>query len=390
LPVSTSSTSPSRGRGAALLLLVVGSALIACASDDKKDRNQPPTGLNYLAVAAIDTLVENDTFFVGRVQSALRDSEGSTFVVDQFSRRIFVFASGGRPERVVGRTGSGPGEFQAPFALARWGDDTLVVTDLGNKSVSLFAERGRRFIRRSMVPGLTTSAAGSGRGLAVASFSVVDTMIAALWSPGDSGLRKSVPLPARAMAQPLAMSAFPISFVAARGDSLAVALDYMNEIFIATGEGALTSVVVPNVYRRSIPEQLDELIRPVFTAPERTTTIPSLEGLYWRPDGLILMWHKDWYAPQGGFRDSRGSITEQTLRAYVSVIDLARGRACPDLPIPTDWTENAMLFASGNGFYAIGHVVGSGPRPTLEVRRFQLAVDRCDWRPLGMPASAAR
>jgi len=88
--------------------------------------------------------VEGDTLYqFGSVGGIAVTSDGRIAVLDRQGARISVFTSGGQFERVIGRSGSGPGELgqrSGPLVLAR--GDTLVVADLGNARMNWYTADG--------------------------------------------------------------------------------------------------------------------------------------------------------------------------------------------------------------------------------------------------------
>ena len=79
---------------------------------------------------------------LSNVLSMAFDANDILFALDQGSHRILVFDRNGRFVRRFGEQGEGPGESQAPMALAILGDGTLVLTDLGRRGFVLFDDQG--------------------------------------------------------------------------------------------------------------------------------------------------------------------------------------------------------------------------------------------------------
>ncbi len=71
------------------------------------------------------------------------DSEGSTFVADEWLQRITSFDQAGQCLGQWGTTGSGDGEFNRPSGLAFDRDDNLYLVDSANHRVQKFTRDGR-------------------------------------------------------------------------------------------------------------------------------------------------------------------------------------------------------------------------------------------------------
>lgn len=77
-----------------------------------------------------------------RITSALRLSDGRIVVSDLGSRQVRIFGSNGQLLHVSGRQGSGPGEYQAPWWLARASADTIIVYDYQLRRISVLDPDG--------------------------------------------------------------------------------------------------------------------------------------------------------------------------------------------------------------------------------------------------------
>ena len=363
------------------LILCLAWILNAC---DHHPRQGTLEDVQAMVLVSVDTLIETEALFVGRPRRAVFTPERRLLISDQFARRVVEFDADGSARRTIGRPGSGPGEFSGPVAVALWGKDTLAVSDASTQSVSLFRLGSGEFVTRIQSTGVPTSLAAPGRYLFLAAYSLGTNAAAGVIAAGDSAPRFLLPFPEDITANPLAMRAYPASFISARTDSVAVVFIASNRLYVAGSNGdAVKSFAIPNGARRPIPTPLDPALQAVVNTPERMTFIPSLDGVHWRPDGLIVVWYKDWYAPEGGFKNPAGAVSEATLRIFATVVDRDRSRACVDLAIPSEWAENPALFADGLSIYALGHTMdGRSGRPTLELRRFDFPLDSCNWTPL--------
>jgi hypothetical protein len=74
------------------------------------------------------------------------DGSDNLYVLDAGNHRVLVFDARGGFVRAIGKQGGGPGELQAPAALAVLSDGTIAVADLGRGAFSLFSPQGA-FVR---------------------------------------------------------------------------------------------------------------------------------------------------------------------------------------------------------------------------------------------------
>jgi len=87
-------------------------------------------------------------------------SGDTLYVADYWTDRVEVFAVGGAHRATIGRSGSGPGEFNAPGGVAVGPGGALSVVDFYNQRVQRFDAEGR-FVDQIGETGRTGSGAGS-------------------------------------------------------------------------------------------------------------------------------------------------------------------------------------------------------------------------------------
>ena len=74
----------------------------------------------------------------------------------------------------------------------------------------------------------------------------------------------------------------------------------------------------------------------------------------------------------------------------LTVIDLARSRACPDLAIPIPEDPLPRLTVRGDTVIALQQVGKSSGEVTAAIKRFHVSTDGCDWKPVKLKSSPAR
>lgn len=339
----------------------------------------------------IDTLTETDSLFVARVTRAFVAPDGHTYISDHVQRRVIVFDSSGRILRTIGRSGEGPGEFIGPTAIALWGRDSLVVTDLTIGRISVFRRSDGEFLWHTVGLGSVNSLGATGSRMVVASLAFDSFTTVGVIDRGQRALRPALPLPDSLRRQQLGFRAFPRSIVGVSENRVVVGVLWSDAVSVY--DSLLTELQtfrVPRRHRRPIPVELDKALEPLINTTGRLTLIPALMAIEPLRDGQIAFIHKDWIAPPGGISDPMRGVTEATLRAYATIVDLEGRRACPDIELPAEWSENPQFTSDGSTLLGFGHVIGESGRPTLERRWYDLKLDSCVWEPLAISAQRLR
>jgi len=103
------------------------------------------------ATARIVTRIQpgpSDTWLFGRIQAIAVDRSGRIYVLDATDQKIRVFSQAGKPIRVLGGLGRGPGELFRPRTLDVV-NDTLWVIDNANARLSAFSVSNGAYLRSS-------------------------------------------------------------------------------------------------------------------------------------------------------------------------------------------------------------------------------------------------
>lgn len=103
---------------------------------------QPTTlAIQDLTLAVADTLVSATDTTLGRPTELTVDERGLLYVTDIGRNTLVVLDSSGALIRRIGRSGSGPGEFEGPRSV-RVARDTIRLLDGGNGRIMVFATDG--------------------------------------------------------------------------------------------------------------------------------------------------------------------------------------------------------------------------------------------------------
>jgi WD40 repeat protein len=113
-------------------------------NDTVKESAMPTYGkLDISSVQKITCKSEvNGDGIITKVLDLSADSRGNIFVLEIKSKGVLRFSSQGEFVGYIGRSGQGPGEFNAPWALYVSNSDFLYVFDFGDKKISCFNEQG--------------------------------------------------------------------------------------------------------------------------------------------------------------------------------------------------------------------------------------------------------
>ena len=119
---------------------LAGLALALAACGRHEPRSAPGTPARW-ALTRITTINPAADSFYDNIQSVAADRDGNIYVAGEGGGGIRVYDSAGALLRVLGREGSGPGEFRHKYSLA-WAGDTLAVYDPGNGRVEFIDREG--------------------------------------------------------------------------------------------------------------------------------------------------------------------------------------------------------------------------------------------------------
>jgi sugar lactone lactonase YvrE len=71
------------------------------------------------------------------------DSQGRLIVADRHNHRVQILSKDGKFLRVIGKTGTGPGEFRTPHALEFDSKGQLIVADRHNHRIQILTKEGK-------------------------------------------------------------------------------------------------------------------------------------------------------------------------------------------------------------------------------------------------------
>lgn len=129
----------------AIVVIFASSVLTTSASSQVRQpartiELQSPSCTNCVRIIKVATLGDegNDGALRGNPRNVVRDSKGRLLVADENGGAPQVYDATGRFVKMLGRRGSGPGEFQHAGAIVPLADGRVAVFDIGLSRLNLF------------------------------------------------------------------------------------------------------------------------------------------------------------------------------------------------------------------------------------------------------------
>lgn len=366
-------------RGILVLLVVLAFGCDRTVPADEEDSGSLDPS-NLVKPVRVDTLHDNQAPLVGKVQSASISPRGSYLLSDRLGKLVHVFTADGQEDFHFGGYGSGPGEFESPGPSSYWGADTVAVVDIPNSSVQLFAEHGRRPLSRIFVGGFVISLTPMRSALVIGSVQLQTKSSVAILESGGSVVRYALPLSELMATSVVAPSFYGVAFVAARGDTLALAMMAEDRIRLVLGDSVFDSLEVPSARRRPPPSDLEGILKSgVARTPERLVLFSTLEGVVWLPDGRLAVWHRDWRFRNKRIPEWSRIEVDSRLRVFVSIAS-RKGETCADYEIDVSGLETPAITWKADTLLAVAHTTSPGASSVLTVRRYTFSDEECQRR----------
>ena len=400
----------------AILACLVQAVLVSCAEKQPSAPPRPPTADVALVdgpgprLRLVDSVIfqESDTLYLGKVgQSFAVDNGGMIYLPDELSDHLIQYSPAGKPVRVFGKPGHGPGELASigvPFVI-----DSFLVQAHGTSRLAFFDLRTGNYLFSRLFRGYTTSIAIAA---GVAWIGVFDLEsrhgVAEIASPTffapDSSEGYGV-VPASRVPCPTEYSAYPgldifnYVSVTAVGDRIVVGYAGGSDALILYDprSGVTDTIDVPVVARRGMGIKALAKLAPGARAraSEQLMAVSALYGLWTLSDGSILTWHEDNSAKPRG----RRGLSAMSGRAFLSIVAADMTRACVDSEVSFPGTEWPRIAFAHDTVYALDQTVpdSGAPRVVTVARRYAVDTTGCRWlklqragtTPMAVPSTAA-
>lgn len=355
-------------------LLVIGlvGPFLACAGQDRSAPDGAAEGPQLVLVDSV-ALEESDTAYIARPTGFLRASDGTFFVTDDGTARLFHFSRTGRLLRLLGRRGTGPGEFTTPATIGIVRDSAVLVSD--NNLLRLVT-----FDIRSGAPGIpllqegpVSSVAASGDTIWLGSRNVENRSAITRWTPRSRALDRILSFPASIAESPYMMERFWQLRVIAWPDTLLVGFIGAPELVLASTEGkVLTTVGVPTARRRGVaPDIGDRLTTLAANPPAQAKSFSVLQAMGRRERGGAILVYFD--------QDLRGQ--RFTATGFVTAVRPGFAEACVDAPLDLSQDSFARVTIQGDTVFTLEQAVTDANKPVTFVKAHLVSTESCVWEP---------
>ena len=291
-------------------------------------------------------------------------------------------APSGRIERVFGRKGRGPGEFESPTAMTMVGDTLLAVYDHAAKRVTFVDIR--RWTLQRVSPLLTQwppAIKFSNGDLLVTTwdFETKTSIARAVEGTGALDERQGVIPSLGAQTQMLITGAFWNSAFTPVRDQIFAMFEVSNSLYAwKRGAREAREIVLPVVRRRGVPPGFFETLLqdPAKATPAMMYDRSSPVALAPVSDdivGIVTM-------------DVKVDADKWSGIHYLTLYDNRRNRVCADVQVPASRVKVALMkdplpivALRGDTLVLLEQAVDQGGDPVQLLRRYRIEPSQCDW-----------
>ena len=327
---------------------------------------------------------ESDTLFLSRPSQMVLGPLGHVYLTDGPEARVLDIGPRGRIERVFGRKGRGPGEFESPTTMAISGDTLLAIYDHATKRVT-FLDVPRWTLKR-VSPLLTQwppviKFAGGDLLVSTWDFDTKTSIAKAVEGTGALEERQGVIPSLGAQTQMLITGAFWNSTFAPLGDEIFVMYEVSNSLFRwKRGARDAREIVLPVIRRRGIPPGLFEslLQDPAKATPAMIFDRSAPVAIAPVSDDILAIVTMDVQVDGNTWSGVH----------YVTLYDRRRERICVDLAVPAARVKVALMkdplpiVALRGDTLALLEQAERAGDPVQLLRRYRIEPSQCEWSAL--------
>ena len=338
------------------------------------------------ALVPIDSILlrEADTLYIGNPYTPVIDPfDGSFYIPDIFSGRLFRFRRDGNLMLVYGRRGEGPGEF-------RWGlgvpvildDSTISVQSTQSRRANVFDRNTGETRRVVPFPALAgiTPALVTGEDVWMTDFELSRKTSLTRWRPATDEFASFGTLPAEYLASAESdnwsyAASFRLSSLAFSRGRFVQGWSGMDEMFVLNTRGEVVDTAdVPVVRRKGVPPDFRERID-VDLLPFREVLESSshLRQLFARPGGGFVFTHHD----QTALRMEPMPVL--TAKVWVGVLSPDLSQACVDTLVPRDFEIRPMETFRGDTLFVLDRRIDDSEKLQTWILMYLVSDEGWEW-----------
>lgn len=334
-------------------------------------------------LAPIPLQVTEASEFGASAPWTIRTASGELFLIDASQSRIAQFNPDGTQQRLIGRSGEGPGEFRALSGGAILpGDSLIVVADNNRGRVLTFGVTDGAFRREvEMIPpqvagqhwAFDDSGALIPIALGVPVFLRWNTTTDSMWLWGDpTEFRKVSNLASIMSGEP--------SAIRTEGGWLAMLPGEGSLIRYDAAGSIVGTTPLPRRLRRGEPVDAREQVKKSMA--ERRFLVPGsmAMGIHALPDGRVLLIHLD---VDGELNGRKVELTKMQWWATIYSPDMQQ--ACVDQRMPFNTQELSRILFAGDTAMLVSRIMDKNDGVRSELQRVRIDPTTCEWQAVTGP-----
>lgn len=367
-----------------LPLVLLTTLVIGCGSDGVGRSGGDASGPTLVPVDSL-LLEEADSLYMGRPWTpAVDPRDGSIYIPDGYTSRVYRFDRSGRLVQTYGSRGSGPGELRGPNMAFVLDDTILVVLDARLNRLKWFHRDTGVGLAETVFTPFTgiEPAVRVGDHYWFASVEQGHPRALARWDPRTGEVSTVGPMPAeyhvsRRSPRPGYANNMLVGVLTWADSTLIRGWQIRNDLMRYTLDGEIVDTIdLPAVRRRGVPENLRYLYDVEgATGRERLTINSYLRQLHTLPGGGLAFVHHD-----QEILSLDGPVPILGARSWLGITTPDFQRACVDAPVPASSDARPMETFRGDTLLVLDRRI-VGERLETWIRMFRIDTTGCDWLP---------
>ncbi|HEY4101942.1 MAG TPA: 6-bladed beta-propeller [Gemmatimonadales bacterium] len=365
------------------LRTVVAVVVVMGCHGDSHIRRVPKSSRGA-TVTLVDSVVlqDPDSMPLGAYTAFVAHSgRGDYFVNDMQSRRVLHFRGNGAFAGVVGKPGSGPGEFQLPGPLHLVAHDSLLaVVDVNRHAMEVFDASTGGFDRMVALPAQDIGQDWQVEGDTVYFALHMTEGIAGRWVWTHDSVHAIGRMPTRFRGASGVLMGYGVSELAPHDAGFAMLLPGEIGLDFVDSAGAwLGSVPIPAARRRGQPDDLVARQQKLRPTDANQVLASASAGLNRQADGNYLIAYVDMeMLGTAGHGGRYGAF-----RTYLALLAPDGNHACVDAELPVETDVTPIPFFRGDTVSVLARQVNSQNRVRSVVYSYVVSPTGCDWVPTG-------